>query len=727
MAEVVAENLATNPSFEVASGEVVVRENLFPDPDFTGTDWVALFQRSTVTPTGDGKITVERTSESGASGPLSKAITAVSGGQSVTFSARRELLDGAISTGGTQPGQLRLRFQDAEGADLDLEHFSSLSLTDPDTYAVISVTAPATATQCTVRFHGGGATGDKVTWSEPLIERGPERLPFFGPTTPASGDFTYRARSGGGAQEVAQKVAGTGSGSAALAFQSHEWVDTGLSSMRVRPTGTSEYSYGEIYSPRVGAGLVAGNTYTVKGKMRIAAPYVYDTGSRRGTVAFYNRTSGAVTTSTPVPNIAGVHDFSFTFTVPASCTSGTLLFYSGSSDPRDELWVDSVAVIEGTYDGPYFDGGTQNTATYKYAWTGTPNASTSTKSLVTASDFNLPPGENIRSTLSRYIWFGNQRVQQWLPMPSSGTQASYEYAVGGGGLANGGFHAHRSSGFHKTYQFDFAVREADQWNGIEGYNRFASGIDSGIISSGGGTGSGIGEGVLFRFCDPMVMGRNMFTPQWAAPQLCNEFEGEGFHDIAPTRGDTYVTPQNTRHYPATAPYWDLTASDSASASRQPKDGPRHTFKLLVPPTHVLYLGFVGLVTGAGAVFVEKRFRDGTSGVETITELIDPTSGDGLGSMMVDGSEVAYVTMWLGSTSPGSAAQVALVASTAIELPYWETPDMSTGGWWTEGLGHSGLEFGDGAFVETYEVAVQGGRGRYLKGMSTSLVEVGAWR
>src|SRR5699024_10244418 len=169
------------------------------------------------------------------------------------------------------------------------------------------------------------------------------------------------------------------------------------------------------------------------------------------------------------------------------------------------------------------------------------------------------------------------------------------------------------------------------------------------------------------------------------------------------------------------------ASGAPSATRQPDDRPRHTFKLLVPPTHMLYLGFVGVATGAGAIFVEKQFRDGTSGVETITELINPTSGDGLGSLTVDGSEVAYVTMWLGSTSPGDDAQVALVASTAVELPYWETPDLASGGWWTEGMGHSGLEFGDGAFVETYEVAVQGGRGRYLKGMSTSLVEVGAWR
>jgi hypothetical protein len=53
----------------------------------------------------------------------------------------------------------------------------------------------------------------------------------------------------------------------------------------------------------------------------------------------------------------------------------------GIGDAR--YFVDSVIVeLSSTYTGDYFDGNTTDTATFDYAWTGTPNASTSTASFI---------------------------------------------------------------------------------------------------------------------------------------------------------------------------------------------------------------------------------------------------------------------------------------------------------------------------------------------------------
>lgn len=710
MAEVVATNRFINPTFEGVDGYRVVRENhdLNPLGVGGGPSWENS-GNATVEGNGEGyTVSVGSTSASSARTANVRRPAALEGETwSVVVTVKN-----TTPTFAQQEYDVTLRFFDAppgstQGSTLDSVTSSSQVVPGGDsTVFTVSLEAPAGTQSVGAvvqrRSSSFNFPVDTFEIASVLIEEsGDPGVPFTG-ATPDTGDYSYRWAGEPNAsvsQEIEWLLSGTGQGGNFKGYRSAAWSGgDGKFSAHVHMDD------GVMVVPRVGGSVPPA---TLVATARYAGQRII--GGAGGATA---TSDGETLRVTLGPGYSG-----------AQLTA--TMNQAGDTFVSDGYWA-NVAIIEGDLNSNYFSGDTPNTTQYKYDWVGNPHESSSTKTLVTASDFSLPLGENLRSTLSRYIWFGSQRVQQWLPMPSSGTQASYEYAVGGGGLANGGFHARRSSGFHKTYQFDFAVREADQWNGIEGYNRFASGVDSGIISSGGGTGSGISEGQLFRFCDPMVMGRNMFTPQWAAPQLCGEY-GDAFHNISEKRGDTYVTPQNTRHYPGTAPYWDLSASGAPSATRQPDDRPRHTFKLLVPPTHILYLGFVGVVTGAGAIFVEKQFRDGTSGVETITELINPTSNEGLGSLQVDGSEVAYVTMWLGSTSPGDDAQVALVASTAIELPYWETPDMSTGGWWTEGLGHSGLEFGDGAFVETYEVAVQGGRGRYLKGMSTSLVEVGAWR
>jgi hypothetical protein len=70
-----------------------------------------------------------------------------------------------------------------------------------------------------------------------------------------------------------------------------------------------------------------------------------------------------------------------------SADSGNFLSirtYGQGGIPDATYFVDSVIVeLSSTYTGDYFDGNTTDTATFDYAWTGTPNASTSTATILT--------------------------------------------------------------------------------------------------------------------------------------------------------------------------------------------------------------------------------------------------------------------------------------------------------------------------------------------------------
>ena len=66
-----------------------------------------------------------------------------------------------------------------------------------------------------------------------------------------------------------------------------------------------------------------------------------------------------------------------TAAIPADATQAFIRLYNGSQSPSDVVWWDSLIMEEGTTDGSYFDGSTTGGAYSSYAWTGTPNASTS--------------------------------------------------------------------------------------------------------------------------------------------------------------------------------------------------------------------------------------------------------------------------------------------------------------------------------------------------------------
>ena len=68
--------------------------------------------------------------------------------------------------------------------------------------------------------------------------------------------------------------------------------------------------------------------------------------------------------------------------IPANSSATTTLYVSLNPtsvwNAGDTIWFDNVAIVAGNYTGPYFDGSTPpRNSDHRYAWTGTPDASTS--------------------------------------------------------------------------------------------------------------------------------------------------------------------------------------------------------------------------------------------------------------------------------------------------------------------------------------------------------------
>jgi len=85
--------------------------------------------------------------------------------------------------------------------------------------------------------------------------------------------------------------------------------------------------------------------------------------------------------------LSGTQQWSTTVTIPADWVASKRLIFRGSTVAGVDVWYDSVLVVAGAYDGPYFDGAFPDSTVAEmevpgafvgtYEWTGTADASTS--------------------------------------------------------------------------------------------------------------------------------------------------------------------------------------------------------------------------------------------------------------------------------------------------------------------------------------------------------------
>lgn len=166
-----------------------------------------------------------------------------------------------------------------------------------------------------------------------------------------------------------------------VALRSSMWASRGTHSVRVVPRGVSTDTFvpagGDTGAMRLG--MVAGETYTVKVKLRLAAPQTVQSSNSRTIRAFYKVGAAAYASfgSASAPNVAGAHNLSLTFTLPAGTTEAFIRLYNGSSVIGEDVWFDEFCFVNGAYSGPYFDGSYSPDPDMTARWIGTPNNSES--------------------------------------------------------------------------------------------------------------------------------------------------------------------------------------------------------------------------------------------------------------------------------------------------------------------------------------------------------------
>ncbi|MFT3971693.1 MAG: carbohydrate binding domain-containing protein [Micropruina sp.] len=421
----VARNLATNPSFEATSTTVEVRRNFTLNPAaLTGGSsaevlprysWTGTYQASGG-PVGAGgpasfrRLTVGDAlsvgagrgfdwyvnSEAGVPGTSGDAIAQpVTAGVAYTVSCWVRVSKAATVA-------LSYRLHNGAGA---WQTVSSTAVTANPTAGVwtrYSFTFTPAANGYLAVGNRINSTGwlatDTYDQSGVLIEAAPALGDYFDGANSPDPDLTP-AWVGTAAASVsvltAPGCAGPSSGPYGMkTFQSGLWALSGAKSYRQSTTQTS----GERVSMLAGGfatlmGLTPGVTYTIMATCRIAKPLTNLTPDQPVRLALRWLPSGRVY-SDPVANEVGVHSVRFVATLPAAATAAMI---EANMWGAGDLWWDDLAIVEGVYDGPPFNGGTiSDSPNRSYAWVGTPNASASIARSLTGTT----PIRNLAGNLS---------------------------------------------------------------------------------------------------------------------------------------------------------------------------------------------------------------------------------------------------------------------------------------------------------------------------------------
>lgn len=288
------------------------------------------------------------------------------------------------------------------------------------------------------------------------------------------------------------------------------------------------------------------------------------------------------------------------------------------------------------------------------------------------------------------MWFGIPGVHmQYVPCPLIGSTVTRKRYVERMQFENGGGDARRSAQYQMEYNFAFSG-EAHAVDGIDAFNKFASGF--------------YGDG-LIHLAHPAAFETNLFPAAWATPALVEQ----GWKNIAtavPTFANT-----NTSSYgqPARTATWNVTDQPGLFTEK---------VTLVIPPTHTLHLGVSGVATGSGVVRVQPILADNTYGTEQDLALLSKSASTRMNTTF-SGATYSAVQVYI-TRSADTVSTVSVTSMMAQLYKTGSTPTLPTTHY--QGEGSTGLVFVDDAIVETYSYMFPP-----RKGISTTLVEVEAWR
>lgn len=300
------------------------------------------------------------------------------------------------------------------------------------------------------------------------------------------------------------------------------------------------------------------------------------------------------------------------------------------------------------------------------------------------------------SNVRTHIWFGIPGVKmQWCPAPLAAPEASNINFVESLAFENGGADVSRSKQYRKQYAFSFSGL-SEELNGIGVYNKYASGF--------------YGDG-LFYFADPYAFETNLFPAGWASPGLIEQ----GWQSISDSSTVVY---QNTSANSYNQPPRKARFTISQTANSVPVKS-NSIVRIPIPPTHTLNMGVSGAATtGTPVVRVVPINTDGTDASPVDLTLLTDTSATRMNATFAGSSYQAVKVYFTRTTTASSTLTITSMMARLVETG----SSLTLTGNHMPGEGHTGLEFLDDARVETYTYMYPP-----RKGLSTTLVEVGAWR
>lgn len=300
------------------------------------------------------------------------------------------------------------------------------------------------------------------------------------------------------------------------------------------------------------------------------------------------------------------------------------------------------------------------------------------------------------------LWFGIVGATSnrfgWVPQPDlpvGSRRVSYFEQID---FENGGTAIGRSAAFHRVFTFNVGIREASGSEGLDVYADYAAGL--------------FGAGTI-HFADPFYYEQNLAAPAWGSPALAEQ----GWP--APAAGAVFYsdTAANSYNQPARKGTWTI----ATAANATPLTDATMPFLILpIPPDMTLHLGVTGAATGTAVCRVESWVNGATSAGASSSLTMLSGTGDTRLNATVAGSTYAFAKVFFTRTS-SAASTITPISFMAQLWPTGVTPTLT--GVHVPGRGHTGLQFADDAVAEDYRVVHDG---TPYRGLSTRLVEVGAW-
>lgn len=382
-----ARNLATNPSFEAGSGTVEVRRNWGKAISAEATTArFANFSATTMSITPDPKgagVDVVKMVTTGTSGGITQnVVTGANMGSAENMPAGVATFTARVL--GTAGQIIRMGVQEySPSITLRGENFENFTATGEWQEITMSRTLVAADSRTRIAVQLP-VTGEAYVWamtSETGVTPGGIILPGF--PSPDSDLTPGWVSTVGYGESILTGVSpagiegGTSSTASMASILSTQHAESGSRSLRTIPLGSTNATFYQHSGYNLSFFQV-GKTYTIMATVTVATPQTGTIHAQARSIVPLTSANGGGINIVSAPNVVGTHRLRTTFTVPTAATWAVVRLFNGASVGNGDLWWDDFAVIEGEYEGPWFDGDSADTELERYAWLGTENASVST-------------------------------------------------------------------------------------------------------------------------------------------------------------------------------------------------------------------------------------------------------------------------------------------------------------------------------------------------------------